>query len=77
MHLAIGFGVFHFQIGYSALQHRVPTDQALASVNEALLVQFHKGFGHYFGQLVVHGEVLARPVNTVAHAAHLLRDGVA
>ncbi len=76
VHLAIGFGVFHFQIGHSALQHRVPTDQAFASVNEALLVQLHKGFGHHFGQLVVHGEILARPVHTVAHAAHLLRDGV-
>ncbi|MEY3886359.1 MAG: hypothetical protein RL650_451, partial [Pseudomonadota bacterium] len=31
----------------------------------------------HFGQLVVHGEVLARPVHAVAHAAHLLRDGVA
>ena len=77
MHLAVGFGVLHFQVGHRALQHRVPADQALAAVNQALLVQLHKGFGHHFGQLVVHGEVLARPVHAVAHAAHLLRDGVA
>ena len=77
MHLAVGFGVFHFQVGHRALQHRVPADQALAAVNQALLVKLHKGFGHHFGQLVVHGEVLARPVHAVAHAAHLLRDGVA
>ena len=77
MHLAVGFGVFHFQVRHCALQHRVPADQALAAVNQALLVQLHKGLGHHFGQLVVHGEVLARPVYAIAHAAHLLRDGVA
>ena len=77
MHLAVGFGVFHFQVGHGALQHWVPAHQALAAVNQALLVQLHKGFRHHFGQLVVHGEVLARPVHAVAHAAHLLRDGIA
>ena len=77
MHLAVGFGVFHFQIGHRTLQHRVPADQTFAAVNEALLVKLHKGFGHHLGQLVVHGEVLARPIHTVAHAAHLLGDGIA
>ena len=77
VHLAIGFDVFNLQIGHRTLQHRIPAHQTLASVNEALLVQLHKGFGHHFGQLVVHGEVLARPIHAVAHAAHLLGDGVA
>ena len=69
--------VFHFQVGDCRLQHRVPVHQALAAVDQALLVQLHKGLGHHLGQLVVHGEVLAAPVHGIAHAAHLGGDGVA
>ena len=68
---------FHFQVTDGAHQHRVPVHQAFAAVDQALLVEAHKGFGHGFGQLGVHGEVLAAPVHAVAHAAHLGGDGVA
>ena len=77
VHLAFRFGALHFQIRHRAHQHRVPIHQALATVNQALLVKLHKGVGHHRCQLVVHREVLARPVHAVAHAAHLLGDGVA
>ena len=76
-HEAVFLFVFHFQIAHRALQHRVPVHQTFATVDQALLVQLHKGFGHRFGQLGVHGEVLAAPVHAVAHAAHLRGDGVA
>ncbi len=70
------FDALDFQIGHGALQHRVPVDQPLAPVDQALLVESHKGFGHHLGQLVVHGEVFAAPVDAVAQAAHLPRNGV-
>ncbi len=41
----LGLGAFYFKVGHRALQHRVPVDQAFATVNQALLVQTHKGFG--------------------------------
>ncbi len=66
-----------FQVAHGGLQLRVPVDQALAAVDQALFVQPHKGFGDHLGQLLVHGEVLAAPVHRGAHAAHLPGDGVA
>ena len=77
VHVSVRFGGFDFQVGHRAHQHWVPIDQALATVNQALLVQLDKGVGDHGGQFVVHGEVLAAPVHAVAHAAHLLGDGVA
>ena len=74
---AVFFFALHLQVGHRALQHRVPIDQALAAVDQALLEELHKGLGHCFGQFGVHGEVLAAPVHAVAHAAHLGGDGVA
>ena len=67
---------FHLQIAHGAHQHRVPVHQTLAAVNQALFIQLHKGFCHRFGQLFVHGEVLAAPVHAVAHSAHLGGDSV-
>ncbi len=63
------------QVGHGRLQHRVPADQPLAAVDQAFVVQAHEGLGDHAGQFVVHREVLARPVDAVAHAAHLARDG--
>ena len=77
VHLPIRFGGFDFQVRHRAHQHRVPIDQALATVNQTLLVELDKGVGDHGRQLVVHGEVFAAPVHAVAHAAHLLGDGVA
>ena len=77
VHLAVGLHAFHFQIAHRAFERRVPVHQALAPVNQALFIQAHEGFGHHFRQALVHREVLAAPVHAVAHAAHLLRDGVA
>ena len=74
---AVFFLALDFQVGHGRLQHRVPVHQALATVDQALFVQAHKGFGDDFGELVVHREVFAAPVHAVAHAAHLRGDGVA
>ena len=74
---AVFFFVFDFEVRHGGLQLRVPVHQALAAVDQALLIQAHEGFGDHLGELVVHGEVLAAPVHAVAHAAHLRGDGVA
>ena len=72
---AVFFLAFYFQVRHRAFQLGVPTHHALAAVDQALVVQAHKGFGDDGRELLVHREVLVRPADTVAHAAHLLRDG--
>ena len=46
--VTVFFLAFHFQIRDRAHQHRVPTDQALASVNQALLVQRDERVGDHW-----------------------------
>ncbi len=74
---AVFFFALDFQVGHCGLQLGVPVHQALAAVDQALLVQLHEGVGDHLGELVVHGEVFTAPVHAVAHAAHLRGDGVA
>ena len=74
---AVFLFALHFQVAHRAHQHRVPVDQAFAAVNQTLLIELDKGFGHGARQLGVHGEVLAAPVHGVTHAAHLCGDGLA
>ncbi|MDT4793166.1 hypothetical protein FQZ97_256800 [compost metagenome] len=69
--------VLHFQVGNGGVEPGVPVHQALAAVDQAVLVQTHEGFLHRFGQAVVHGEALARPVHGGAEAADLPGDGAA
>ena len=77
VHATVGFDVFDFQVGHRCFEHRVPVDQSLTAVNQALFIQAHKGFGDHLGQLVVHGEVFAAPIDAGPHAAHLRGDRVA
>ncbi len=67
----------HFQVGDGGLQHRIPVDQALAAIDQALLVQAHEAFDDGLGRHRVHGEHAARPVAGGAQSAHLAFDGVA
>ena len=69
--------VLHFQVGNGGVELGVPVDQALAAVDQAVLVQAHEGFLDRFGEAVVHGEALARPVHGGAQAADLAGDGAA
>ncbi|MNF76730.1 hypothetical protein D3C84_588550 [compost metagenome] len=69
--------VLHFEVGDGGVELGVPVDQALAAVDQAVLVQAHEGFFHRFRQAVVHGEALARPVHRAAQAADLPGDGAA
>ena len=84
---AIGQGIAHvphmaglflgeyLQVGDGGVQHRVPVDQALAAVDEALLEEAHEDLAHRRRQALVHGEALVFPVQGGAHAAQLAGDG--
>src|SRR3546814_3850629 len=76
-HVAGHFAVLDLEVRDRGLQHRVPVDQALAAVDQALLVQAHEGLDDGVGGPRVPGEHAARPVAAGADAAHLPLDGVA
>ncbi|KFB72022.1 MAG: hypothetical protein AW09_002797 [Candidatus Accumulibacter phosphatis] len=67
----------HLEVGDRGLQYRVPVDQALAAVDQALAVEADEGFGDRPRKAGVHREALAAPVRRGAEAAHLAGDGVA
>ncbi len=67
----------HFEIGQRGEQHRVPIHQALAAVDQTLGVQAHENLGNRLRQPLIHREPIASPVDRVAQAAHLGRDGAA
>ena len=76
-HTAIDFDGFNLKVRDRCTQHRIPVDQTCTTVNQSVLVQAHKRFDHRFGHFLIHGEILARPINRRAHAADLLTDDVA
>ena len=71
------FLVFHFQVGDSGVQLRIPVHQSLAAVHQPFLVQPDEHFLHGAIEAVVHGEAFVVPVHGVAQAAHLTGDGAA
>ncbi len=76
-HLAFDVFVFDFQVRNGGVQFRVPVDQTLAAIDQAVLVQADKYFLNRFVETVVHGEAFGFPVNRVAQTAHLAGDGAA
>ena len=66
-----------FEIADGGLAARAPVDDVRAAVDEALMVEADEGFAHGEGAGLVHGEVLAAPVDGDAEALHLLEDGSA
>ena len=55
------------------MQNRIPVDQSLAPVDQSLLMQSDKDFPHRAGQIVIHREAFAAPVQRGTHTAQLLR----
>ena len=45
------------------MQFRIPIDQALSAIDQALVIQLDKGLLHGAGQTLVHGKALAAPVD--------------
>ena len=60
--IAVDFTLDHFEIRNCRVQFRIPIDQALVLVDQALTVESHKNFQDGARQAFVHGEPLARPV---------------
>src|SRR6185503_5909153 len=74
---AVLFLLEHLEIRHRGQQYRVPVHQALAAIDETFFVQAHEYLSDRARQGRVHGEDVARPVDRVAEAAHLARDGAA
>ncbi len=66
--------IFHFQIGDCGVQLGVPVNQALATVDQAILMQPHEGFLYGVRQARIHGEAFARPVHRGTQTADLTGD---
>ena len=62
------------EIRHRGAERRVPVDEPLAAVDEAVLVQPDERFQHGGRKAFVHREALARPVAGRAEPAHLVRD---
>ena len=73
----IGFYRLHFEIRHGSQQFGIPVDKTFASINQTLLVKTDKGLNNARRHLLVHCEVLTRPVCRSPEAAHLAGDGVA
>ncbi len=60
--MALHLDVFDFEIGHSGLQTRIPIDQPLVLVNQALFVQLNKHFQNGAAEPIVHREAFAAPI---------------
>ena len=69
--------VHDFKIADSGLAARAPVHDVCAAIDEALCVEADEGFADCNRKALVHGEVLAAPVDGDAEALHLLQDGAA
>ena len=76
-HVAVDFAVLDLEVGDRGLELRVPVDQPLAVIDQALLVERDEDLEHGLRQALVHGEALARPVAGGAEALQLVEDRAA
>lgn len=75
--IAVDLVLFDFEVGDRRQQLRVPVDEALVLVDQALLVERDEDFQDSGRQALVHGETLARPVAGGAEALQLVEDQAA
>ena len=69
--------MLHFEIGDRGLAARAPVDDVLATIDQAFFIQADEDFADGVREILVHGEVLAVPVDGRAEALHLIEDGAA
>ena len=72
--MAFDLDVLDLEVGHRSLEPRIPIDQPLVLVDEALAVEFDEDLEHRTRQPLVHRETFARPVAGGAQAAQLLHD---
>ena len=75
--MALVLIVDDFKVADGGLAARTPVDDVSAAIDEPLLVQADEGLAHGDGEILVHGEVFALPVDRGAEALHLVEDGAA
>ena len=68
---ALGVAGLDFQIGYRGFQGRVPVDQPLVAIDQAIIIKIDKDLEHGLVHALVHGEALVRPVHRTAQPAQL------
>ncbi len=86
-HLALHLDLLDLEIGDRGLEMRVPVDEALAAIDQALLVHLHEDLDDGIVEVALvrgggarragHGEGVAGPVAGRAEALELVDDGVA
>ena len=59
------------------MELRVPIDQPLVAIDQALAVEIDEDLAHRMAEALVHGEALARPIRGGTEAAQLADDGAA
>ena len=69
--------VDHFEVADGGLAAGTPVDDVCAAIDEALVIKADEGFADGHGEVVVHGEVFALPIDGCAEALHLVEDGAA
>ena len=74
---ALAFDLDDFEVGDRGLEFRIPVDQPLGLVDQALAVQLHEDLGDRLRQAFIEGEALAAPVARGAQAFELADDGAA
>ena len=53
----------YFEIGHRRQQYRIPIDESLATIDQALVVQAHEHFRDGKRQICIHRKFVAGPVD--------------
>ncbi|MNU91315.1 hypothetical protein D3C71_811980 [compost metagenome] len=72
--IALDLDLLDFHVGNRGQQLRVPVDQTLVLIDQALLVERDENFEYSLGETFIHGEALTRPVAGCAKAFQLVED---
>ena len=75
--MALLLVVDNFEVADGGLAARTPVDDVRAAIDEALFIEADEGFADGDGEVLVHGEVFALPVDGCAEALHLAEDRAA
>src|SRR5580658_6283271 len=75
--VALVLVVDDFEVADGGLAAGAPVDDVRAAVDEALVIEAGEGFADGDGEVVVHGEVFALPIDGGAETLHLAENGSA
>ena len=72
--MTLGVAVYDLFVTHCSKPLRIPVDHTYSPVDQAFLVEIHKGIDHSFGEFGIHGELCTVPVAGGAEFAKLLED---